>query len=246
MKQEFTNLNDQAQNEEIANQTKLDLEIAELRQKLKWEPLKSTATFLGVFVVLFGLAVERFNLQSQRSFEIKQNAHTQRISAMSKISYDVSVLCQETFRVIRGHDRIRIFGSAMSRSLSDKIKQLAKQGNSTDQAEIDYMLEELSIMEAAFSSQRNQYEFWVDALALEGKWLLRKQSPAPDFALYFDHNLSKKWGALAEEMLSQLEKEFAILSDSNSDHEKVSKCIEYVTELEMEIAVQNRAFLNGN
>ena len=101
-------------------------------------------------------------------------------------------------------------------------------------------------METAFNSQRDQYRYWVDAVALEGKWLIRKQTPTPDFILYFDSQLSKQWQTLADEMLIQLAQEFAILGNEDSDQNKVRACIDYVTNLEREIAAQNRAFLKDN
>lgn len=224
------------------DETKLELEIAELRQKLKWEPLKSLLTLFGVIIAASGFLVERYITQINLSYDIDQRAHIARVERMTEISKHASLLCQQTFNVIRDKQRVQVFGAAMTRTLVENIQEIAKQGDNEKQQLINAIISELRKLEAHFANQSNELDYWTTAINLEGRWQFGANSPTPDFSLHFPSNLSAEWKEIAKEGQSILTTNFSLLGDTVFPQGFIARCNEFIASLEQTISDQDKAF----
>ena len=224
---------------------KLELEIAELRQKLRWEPLRSIATFAGVAVVLAGLGLERCALQEQRSFDLALRQHQARLGEMRAITSDVSTLCAETLSVLLAKTTQRVTAPLMGATLRDTVRDIAKSADAEDRAVIEGIVAELERLQQALTSELGDYRLWTEAIRLQGAWTARQNSPAPGFTLYFPDALLPEWQEVAARMDEMISGQFGIL-DSGDVAVSVDPCLTFVGSLEAGIVAEERAFCEAN
>ena len=220
-------------------QDKLRLEINELRQKLRWGPVRTWVTAIGVVVLLCGLAVERWNEADRRNFEIRLQLHQFNVAEMTRIASETSGLCQRTASVLREHATIRTFGSLLIGTLRDEISEIKVPINSDKKELIEQVILELEKYEKAFSTELDDYRNWVEGIELAALWEQRKTTPAPSFSLYFGEDLARQWPAIASTIEEEVKGAYAIFANWEYDENIVPTCWKFITKLETRIYNQH-------
>lgn len=228
---------------------KLKLEIAELRQKARWEPFRSWITMIGVAVLFLGLGVERCSEVERRNFEVSLQLHESKIGEMTRIAAETARLCERTATVVRENKRIRVFGKGMANTLKQMISKISAPMDSEDAWMIKQVLVELENYEEAFATELDDYQYWVEAVELEALWKHKASSPAPSFSLYFGKDLQVKWPSVAETTKSALTDTFSLnVTEASSPNSTldiddiIGTCLGFITLLESKIYDKRRDF----
>lgn len=201
---------------------KTQLEIAELRQKLRWEPIRSIATFLGVAVVIVGLGVERCNQDSERRFEVVLKHQTESMGQMTKIISDVESLCRRTYSVIRANEVTLVTSKAVTETLRDRLIEATKTDDGLS-LQREAVIAELSSLEERIVNEFDELRYWKDAVDLEGEWLTRENAPTPDFELQFGAELLSEWSDVHAKVDSALKNSFGIFGSATPDYEGLAE-----------------------
>ena len=201
---------------------KTRLELAELRQRLRWEPIRSIATFFGVAVVVVGLGVERCNQESERRFEVVLKHHTEAITQMTKIISDIEDLCSQTYSLIRGNEVSIVTNRIATSAFKDKLRETIGENNSLS-IQGNFLIDEISDLENRLTNEFDEIRFWKNAVAIEGEWLNRKSAPSPDFEIFFGEKLLEDWRIVFDNTYSSLSNSFSILGSGPIDYEEIAQ-----------------------
>jgi hypothetical protein len=170
---------------------KLDFEVKELRQKLKYNTITLVLGLATIIVSVTAYFIDQYKIREQRTWETFNEMKSARIKRMTEIASEFDQMLGTTIHTLNTNIAETVIFASSVETLEKQL-QFVNTRNSRD------AIAAIKKFRARLVDEPTSFESYSNAMALQEDWNVKKTALSPDFEILFGTALNSEWKEISE------------------------------------------------